>query len=198
MKNIVLLILITFLAYSCKAQTPIVNLDESRLQTSDGAYFKDIQNDLGRLVGTWKFTEANNSFTIKLEKIEMYFDDEDFEDLLIGEYSYSENNNTIINTLSNLNNSSVDAYERNLVGNEIAENNRYTECDNCDENTRRIGLTISDPERPYLTAHMLIIRYISETQIKATVVATHGVMIPNENSPTQLRVPNGEYIMTKQ
>ena len=198
MKNILPLIFIAFLIFSCKSQTPVVGLNESRFQTSDGAYFKDTQNDLGRLVGTWKHTSNNQTFTFQLLKKEMYFDDKDYEDLLIGEYSYSENGSEFINTLSLLNDSNIDPYNNNIIGNQIVSNNRYTTCYNCDENTRRIGLSISDPERPYLRAHMLVIRYINENEIKVTVVPTHGVLIPYEGAPTTLRVPNGDYLMIKQ
>ena len=78
MKNILPLIFIAFLIFSCKSQTPVVGLNESRFQTSDGAYFKDTQNDLGRLVGTWKHTSNNQTFTFQLLKKEMYFDDKDY------------------------------------------------------------------------------------------------------------------------
>ncbi|MCC1484413.1 DUF6705 family protein [Winogradskyella immobilis] len=199
MKNI-LLLLLTFiiLTLSCRAQSPVVNIDATPSETPDGAYYKDINNDLGRFVGTWEFNTGNRSFRIVLRKVVQYFDGDNYEDLLIGEYRYVENGTEIINTIPSLNNNIIDAYDRNIVGNIITRNNAKPVCLDCNESERRIELVIADPLRAYLTTHVIVLRYINFNQITATIATTHGIILPHEGSPKELRVPNGEYTMVKE
>ncbi|RKE99024.1 hypothetical protein BXY80_1123 [Ichthyenterobacterium magnum] len=74
----------------------------------------------------------------------------------------------------------------------------YVNCSDCSENERRIKLYISDPQRDYLSAHLILRYLINETnpeKMTATIVALHGGVIPNTDSPISLRVPYGEYLM---
>ncbi|WP_299337952.1 DUF6705 family protein [uncultured Psychroserpens sp.] len=197
---ITLIFIISFC--SCKAQSPIVDIESSSEGLPTGAYFKDNLNKLGKFAGTWTYTNGNTSFTIQLVKIEQYHQREGqgkfFEDVLIGEYKYVENGIEIINTLSNINNTSINPYSHLISGNIIAaRKNSFTPCEDCSPDEKRAALSIRDPLRDYLTSHRIILRYINDQEITATIVATHGVMI-NEGDPIELRVPNGEYTMIKQ
>ena len=43
-----------------------------------------------------------------------------------------------------------------------------------------------------------LIEITNPQQLKVIIKAVGGGMIPNQNSPTENRVPYGEYILTKQ
>nr|WP_120200211.1 DUF6705 family protein [Ichthyenterobacterium magnum] len=68
MKHITIIIIALLLTLSCKAQSPIVALDESLNNKSNGTYFKDLNNELNKFMGTWVYTDGNNSLTITLQK----------------------------------------------------------------------------------------------------------------------------------
>ena len=195
-KLIILIILISTIA--CKAQTPVVSLDARGYKTSDGAYFKDLNYEFNKFEGTWLYTNGNTSLTVILEKKEMVYNGTDYEDKLIGEYQYIENGIEIVNTLPNLTNTNVAKHK--IKGRHIIPNNLYLACNDCGVNERRVMLVFYDSERSYLSAS-IILRYLEGSnpeQMTATIISDGGGMIPNENSPTELRVPYGEYLMVKQ
>ncbi|MDX1272311.1 DUF6705 family protein [Bizionia paragorgiae] len=198
MKHIINIAIILLTFFSCKAQNPIVAIDASPSSTPDGAYFKDLNNEFDRFIGTWKFIDGNTSFTLMLKKKELYFNGTDYEDIILGEYIYIENNIEIVNYQSNFNNPIGAGHK--IVGNLIIPTNMFVNCDVCEPNERRVLLNFSDPERNYLSAS-IVLRYLEGSnpeQITATIISAGGGMIPNENSPTELRVPYGEYLMVKQ
>jgi len=197
MKHTLIIFLLISSVLSCKAQSPVVDIDANRTQIPNGAYFKDAQNKLGKYTGTWKYTNGNTTFTITIVKMLEYFDGRDYEDILIGEYKYIDNGVEIINTLSDINSTSITPYQHLIKGNLIVGTSKYVACTDCSQGEERVALMIRDPARVYLTQHKLVLRYINSQQITATIVATHGVMI-DEGDPINLRVPDGEYSMTKQ
>lgn len=195
MKNIITLIIIALSILSCKAQNPIVGLDARQHNTPNGAYYKDLNSELNKFEGTWKFTNNDVEFTIVLDKITQLQIDQDFRDYLIGEYSYSENNTELINTLPlNLNE------ENSIGGSYILMPNERPSCSTCTPNERRINMYFSDPERKYLQ-NTIVLRYIvnsSPPQMEAKIYQEHGGILPYNDAPTVPRVPYGEYLMVKQ
>ncbi|MCK7590503.1 hypothetical protein M0G43_07965 [Subsaxibacter sp. CAU 1640] len=184
---------------SCKSQSPVVGLDAYRHNTVDGAYFKDLNNELNKFEGTWVCNISGMTFTIKILKKTMVFNGKDYEDILIGEYKYVENGNEVINTLANINNSN--SAKHNIYGRRIIANDMYVKCDDCLPSERRVKLFITDSERKYLSVS-LVLRYLTDEanpeKMTATIKSNGGVIIPDDNSPTSLRVPYGEYLMIKQ
>tara|TARA_R110002012_G_scaffold291564_1_gene486099 strand:+ start:119314 stop:119931 length:618 start_codon:yes stop_codon:yes gene_type:complete len=204
MKNIILITILFFALLSCKAQTPVVGLD-APTTTPSGAYFKDINNEFNKFEGTWVFTEGTTTFTVALEKKEMVYDGfKYYYDELFGAYSYITNGVEIVNTFPLITETETDLDNTRIGAPSIIPNNLYVACNDCLPNERRLQLYFSDPERPYLSVS-IILRHIQdadqfgqEAQMTATIVSNGGGMIPNENSPTELRVPYGEYLMVKQ
>ncbi|TRW23345.1 hypothetical protein FMM05_14220 [Flavobacterium zepuense] len=99
------LLIITFLfcVGVCRGQSPILPINDANYPEATGAYYKDLNNDLNRYVGTWKYTNGTTSLTVTLQKKVMqhiinapygYY-----EDLVIGEYKYILNGVEKINTL---------------------------------------------------------------------------------------------------
>lgn len=179
---------------SCKAQSPIVGLD-ALYKTPKGAYLKDLNNELNKFEGTWKYINGTTELVIVLKKKEKVKGLKYYRDKLYGEYSYKKNGVIIVNTLPlDINTPS------NIGGSYIIKNNQFVKCNDCTPDERRVDLYFYDPERKYLNTD-IILRYIqgsNPVQIKVTVYSRHGGMIPHENSPTETRVPFGEYLLTKQ
>lgn len=185
---------------ACKAQT--VSLDASYWEYPEGTYIKDTFNEMDKFVGTWQYTDGTNTFIIVLQKKTHIYNGEYYEDFLVGEYRYVSNGVEIVNTLPLLNASiNINGDDNNIQGKMIIPNNMFPSCDDCDDIERRFQLGFYDPERKYLSLS-LVIRYLAPStglsiKMTATLVSNGGVIIP-VNSPTEPRVPYGEYIMIKQ
>lgn len=193
-----ILIIVVFFWTSCKAQSPIVGLDAPS-STPEGAYYKDLNGELDKFTGTWKLVLPDKEFTIVIQKRIRFQVANDYRDYLIGEYSYKENGEVIINTLPNLQNSMG---EENIGGSYISKPNRMPKCDTCDPGERRINMYFQDPERKYLNSD-IVLRYISgisgnPPKVLATIYETDSVILPYEGAPEEPRVPYGEYLLVKQ
>ncbi|WP_417195246.1 DUF6705 family protein [Bizionia sp.] len=198
MKNIIFIITLSISTLACKAQTPIISLDD-RNEFVNGAYYKDLNNELNKFVGTWVYTNGNTSLTVIFQKKVQVYNDEWYEDLLIGEYSYTVNGREIVNTLLDLN--IADPYYHSIAGNEIIYKNNRPSCSACTPTERRVLMFFDDPDpnRKYLSSY-LAIRYIEDNgieKIEAKLVSIGTTAIP-EGSPTEPRVPYGDYVLVKQ
>jgi hypothetical protein len=198
MKYIYYTILLIISIMSCKAQSPIVNIDASRSSTVDGAYFKDLNNEFNKFIGTWVYTNGTNTLTIELKKVESVYNGKDYEDKLVGEYKYKGNGIIIINTLDNISNNN--SAKHNIKGNRIIANDQSIICNDCTANERRIELTFYDKNRLYLSSS-IILRYLTNEsnpeKINVIIRPKGGTIIPTDGS-TSLRVPYGTYLMEKQ
>lgn len=197
-----------FMSLSCKAQTPILSLFDAPYGAVPRAYYKDLDHDFDRFVGTWVYTGNNVSLTIVLQKkVLIYNSTSDlYEDLLIGEYKYIENGVEKINTLSFLNASPADLMMHNIYGSGILRNYSAPVCRDCSENERRVGLLFSDPTRANiegLTGSIIMRHVISGNvqKIEARIIET-GNILYQDGGPlpliTSFNVPFGSYVLTKQ
>lgn len=196
------LALITFL--SSKAQTfPL--FDPPNNFDVDGAYYKDLDGDLEKLVGTWQYTNGSQTFKIILKKKSndtipsakgiIYT-----EDVLHGEYLYiDESNNEIINTLNDIDNYE-DVSNNSIYGSYIKGKYSYPVCEDCSETERRVEVLIEDPERSYFDYEMEI-RHIPEDQlagspeqIKIRINPGH-MMTYKEGQPSDHRLPTYQDIV---
>ncbi|MDX1772926.1 DUF6705 family protein [Oceanihabitans sediminis] len=195
--------LITF--FSCKAQTfPLY--DTPNDFDVDNGYYKDLDGDLTKLIGTWQYTNGNESLKLIIKKKEqdtvnarniLYK-----EDVLYGEYLYIDSNGTeIVNTLSLIDTFS-NIYQHSLYGNYIISKNHLPSCNDCLENERRVEVSIEDPLRSYFNYEM-IIRHIpaqsgNPEQIKIQIKLSDMSIVP-EGQPDDDRIPtHQEIILTKQ
>lgn len=117
-KNIFIILFATF-AIQCKAQTPIIDLQDWRGQIIPNMYLKDVNNVLNPFEGTWVYTNGNTSLKIVLVKKSMRLLATYYEDLIIGEYQYIENGVERFNSLSDLNTVYPNDYKHKIVGNFI-------------------------------------------------------------------------------
>lgn len=100
MKYIILIISLLSLT-SCFSQIhPIYDLNRPFDDT--GLYFKDLNSDLDKYVGTWVWEENSNRLTVVLQKSVMHnMFDRYQEDIIVGNYKYEENGVIIIDTMTN-------------------------------------------------------------------------------------------------
>jgi hypothetical protein len=120
MKNIIKLVII-LIGFSCKAQSPVINLAERDGSRISNAYYKDIDNLLNPFEGTWVYTDGSTSFKIVFLKKEMTYRGNYYEDILIGEYQYIRNGEELFNSLSE-----VDVVLPFEINHHIAGNNLPT------------------------------------------------------------------------
>ncbi|MBU2938354.1 hypothetical protein KO494_02265 [Lacinutrix sp. C3R15] len=194
MKAIIKLIIILSII-SCKAQSPLFKADPT---LPAGTYYKDLNNDLDKFVGTWKWEENNSSFTITLQKIEQYFDGVNYQDMLIGEYKYIDNGNLVVNTLPLLSDSSIEGSYHNISGCLILNKFMPLPCEDCSTDERRVKLFFDDQNMTYKqTSFWLRHRIINGIeQIDAKLI---GYRVVDENNVLDGGgVPFGEYTLIKQ
>ena len=201
MKNILKLILVFAILTNCKAQNPIFDISQdSGTDNPDGAYYKDIQNVLDPFIGTYIYTNGSTFFKIVLQKKTMSsVNGRYYEDLIIGEYLYTENGNEIINTLNNLNQNYINGWKYSINGNLVLDGKELG-CDECADDEKRLRLGLSD--RPVQRTAELDIRRINQIgqqSIKVELWWT-GRRTRNENDPPRPapRIPAGTYVMIKQ
>lgn len=194
---------------SCKAQTfPLFNPPNDF--DVDGAYYKDLDNDLTKLVGTWQYTNGNQTFKIILKKkIQDTINSPQkgvvfTEDVLYGEYNYVDiDGSEIINTLSNIDNYTNDVSQHLVYGNYIKSKMDFPPCNDCIDGERRVKVLIDDPSRNYFDYDMEI-RHIpgdallgTTEQIKIKIKRTDMAPVP-EGQPTDDRLPlNQEFVLDK-
>jgi len=198
MKKILVLIPLLF-ALSCKAQSPVLSIDK-RGTIVRGAYYKDIDNDLNKFEGTWKYTNGNTSFTISLLKKIQSFNGSWYYDQLVGEYQYIENGIEIVNYLPRLTDPTVNDGQHTIDGYQIVYPAYKPECTDCSRMERRLVLKFTDRARKYIKSRILV-QYINIGGIEKIRVNLFGIAIlasPNLDDPSEIRVPLGEYILTKQ
>src|SRR5690606_34501054 len=154
MKNTIIIIMAICGFYTCKGQSPVLDLHDNDLYFGDvsNAYYKDIEGFYNQFVGTWKFISGNTTLTIILQKKEMKLVQDGLEayftDDLIGEYRYVENGVEKINTLSNLLTNYENPYSYSISGGIISkyiEDKPYV-CAGCQPGEVRITLFFSDPD----------------------------------------------------
>ena len=202
MKNTIILLLV-LITFSCKAQTNLTfslqNYDYGKKLIS-GSYVKDTYNDFNKFEGTWKYEDANREFIIKLRKRTHVLHDfkSVYIDLLGGEYQYLLNGTEMVNTTANLfNDSSI--YANNINGYTFIRNSSFPSCTDCSSTERRVLLNISDPERPWVNAY-IVLRYLNTNGIEKIIGTIYytTTLVPDDETPADLRVPSGEFTFIKQ
>ena len=200
MKQITLISIVILSIFSCKAQQNIIPIFDNATPTHNpNNYYKDVDNDFDKFEGTWRF--QNSSMEFKIVLVKKYAVNDNYGsyiyDMLIGEYLYSENNNVIVNTLSNISNPQITGFEHNIGGLSILNKAMYPRCPDCDISERRVQLLISDPSDRDKSG-WLTLRYFVENGVeKLEANVEDESMMGNPTNP-RLAIPDGNYILTKQ
>lgn len=202
MKNIIFIITIALISLSCKAQIYSLQSyeDATNWPLPNGAYAKDIYNDFNIYEGIWKFEDTNNTLIIEFKKRTMFYDVNNsiYLDLLIGEYKFIENGVEKVNTLNNINNNSS-VNSNSLRGNLFNSPANFPICNDCLPNERRVELTFSDPDRPWVKAYIVLRhKVISGVEYIDAIIYYTQTVVPDDGTPSTLRLPAGNYLLVKQ
>ncbi|KIC63053.1 DUF6705 family protein [Chryseobacterium taiwanense] len=90
----ILLILISIFTISCNAQVYPLNYQDD---VPDGAYYKDLDNELDKYVGTWKGTWSGKTLYLDLRKVKYHYTGNQsyYEDKIFGERKVIASDGTI-------------------------------------------------------------------------------------------------------
>ena len=206
MKNTITIALLLIII-SCKAQTPVLQVSQvfdisqdTGTENPNGAYYKDTQNLLAPFVGTYQYINGNTSLTIVLQKKTMsLINGRYYEDLIVGEYQYTENGVEKLNTLNNLNTVYTNGWKYNINGNFIITGQSLG-CDDCGLTENRLNISLAD-DTINRVADLDIRRITANGQpaIKINLWWTSsGISQEGDPAPTTPNIPNGEYVLLKQ
>lgn len=200
-----LVIIFITLSLSCNSQN-IVPIYNAPIETPNGTYYKDIDNNYDPYIGEWLWEENGNSLSILFSKKVMIQDGNDFEDFLIGGYSFFQNNIEIVNTFP-LNDQNDGVFENSLIASSITtqEKGYWPPCPECPNNTRYITLSIKDPTRPGLNGKACMIYFTDANgneKMRIRIWNTFNknlVEMSDYDGPMEITIPeNSIFTLTKQ
>ena len=151
----------------------------------------------------WEDSETQSSLRIQFEKLEMVADLPDYEDILVGEYHYVENNITMVNTLPLVSNSD-DIYTHSLYLIAILGHQRgVPPCEECADDTRYLNVQLLDSTREGLLGEMKMAHFVEDgiEKIRARIYLTYNSnfdVTADDTGPNTLSIPEGIYTFIKQ
>lgn len=145
MKNIIKIIVLLITTISCKAQTTIIDIEDNKGYDVFGAYYKDIYNQLDAFVGTYIYTNGNETLKIVLQKKTMSTipSHRFYEDMIIGEYQHIVNGVEVRNTLNELNVNYTDQTAHTIRGNLLLKGTELG-CPNCGATEKRLRCSFKE------------------------------------------------------
>lgn len=191
-KLFIIPILLMYMA--CKAQTPVINIEDFDGNYVNGAYYKDVNNLLTPFEGIYVYNDGVNYLKIVFQKKTMQFTGDCYEDLLIGEYQYKKNGVELINTLNKLTTTLPNVYHHSIDGNYFLNN--HTPFDDFTTDNFRINLGMDIPNGIFadLDIRKCLVNGQEAIQIfkRTTYYNKRGEPVP------PVIVPNGFFYLLKQ
>jgi len=202
MKQLLFIVIAITVITSCKAQqTTIIPLDNiSPYEFNQNTYLKDVNNDLDKFVGTWKFENQSSEITFMLKKEVQYqlSSDDEYEDMLVGEYQYIDATGVEkVNTLSSFNNPDIKGYAHNINGNIFIHTLPVYCIDNSDASEIKIQLAIDDPIDDYVEG-VIILRYKNDNGIEKLEACIYDYSKLAATPDLHISIPDGYYEFVKQ
>lgn len=196
MTNTLFSIITIFTLLSCKAQSPIISLEEPVPDEIENAYYKDTNNILNPFVGTWVLNDGTKYLKIVFEKKVMVYTGNFYEDLLIGEFQYKENNIELANTLPNLTDTSItNVFKYSINGNYFKTN--QTPFDNTTDNFR-MCLGMSEPSGSFSKLDVRVTTVNGQEAIEIFKRGGIRTLEPGEAASPEPIIPGGFYFLIKQ
>ena len=198
--RLTILAIFVVISISCKAQSPVIPLGDYNSELINGAYQKDVNNDLNSFEGTWVYDNGTVVFTISFRKVIQYFNGRYYRDELIGDYRYEVNGVEILDYLFDFNNPNINDAQHSIKGNSLIYKNWFPKCLECGIDEPRFELTFYDTERKYLSSKIVVRHFVENDveKIKVWLYDRGTVVLPYEGAPEVIRVPYGEYTLVKQ
>ena len=213
MKKIIIILILGIQFLNCKAQNPIVPIqNQGGIDYAIGTYFKDTNNYLDPFVGTWKYTNGTTSLKFVIQKVIMSHNGFEYNDLLIGQYEYIENGVVKTSTLSELGTVYPDMRFHSLEGNSIYKGpNQGSKCTECTPSTIRVHLSLEERiKRIYSDIYAFVTYDAQGTEVMKISIYGDGLALANPDSltfnsldistkiPVGNNIPNGRYTLVKQ
>ena len=200
-KNLNILVVL-LLSINCKAQSPVLDISDSGTGLPNGYYLRDNNNLLNTFEGTYQYTNGNTILKIVLVKKIQQYNQEFYEDLIIGEYQYIENGIEKINTLTEINNIYIEQRFHKIDSNFLVNNNfKLFPCLDCFSNEKRLYASILDPSTNSY-ADIVIRKTIINGQeaLKINIINfKKGLTIVNGiATESNFSLPLEEYVLIKQ
>lgn len=212
MKKIVILIAFVTFSIGCKAQ--VLDTYETLLsETPPNAYLKDTQNFQDQFVGTWIYQNGQEYLEVKFIKKEMMLrrpgSKQYYEDFLVGEYKYIDNNGVLkVNSLDNLNINHNSIFNYNLHSGAKLNNNSYPICSTCPIGTERLYLDFDEPANDDFSLDAgFVIRRVVENGIEKLKVQFYNKSpksgrkkgnFTESSTFIDFSLPYGDYTLIKQ
>ena len=185
---------ITLLTIQCKAQTPIIDLNDRNGEYTNGAYYKDTNNLLNQFEGTYIMNDGVNYLKIVFKKKTMQLIGNIYEDILIGEYQYKKNGVEVINTLSNFTQNLPNATYHAIHGNHFL--NHHTPFDDYTTDNFRLTLGMYVPNG--ITATVDIRKAVVSGQEAIQIFKRTKYYHKKGQTVPPVIVPNGFFYLIKQ
>lgn len=184
-----------------KAQNPVIDIENRNGNRQTNAYYKDTNNLLNQYVGTYVYNYGNVSFKIVLEKRIQQYNGDFYEDIIIGEYQYIENNIELSNTIPEINTVYNNQIKHNIYGYSlINNNNREWLCSSCNLNNKRLRGVIKDVSTS-IGANIFLHRTVENNQEVLKVKISNVdriIVVSGQSAPSEFSLPVGEFTMIKQ
>lgn len=196
MKKYIYFILSFCAALTCKAQSPIYNIDEPTVDKAPGSYFKDLNGDLDGYDGTYTYyrpstsTSGPEQLIIVLKKKVLSYGYH-YKDLIVGEISVNGNNNT----LDNININYTDEEINHAISGNFILTGTALGCPDCSPTEKRLRVNLIDTRTSNILG--IDIRKTTVDGVPAIKVLLFGQQsVPNNLLPVGA-IELGEYILKK-
>ena len=197
MKNLNILVVL-LLSINCKAQTPIINIEDEDGYRQDGAYYKDTNNLLNNYEGVWLYSNGLDTLKIELRKNTLQHIGRYYEDFLIGEVKYVKNGNIKINTLPNINTNYNNNRKHTISGAVIVTNPLRLNCTDCAPGEKRVFVGYVDHLINRAGYMMLKKTTVSGQEAIKIFIGYNGVRKRDGDVIPEVTIPYGWYTLIKQ
>lgn len=187
--------------FSCKAQSIIKSLDGdgSCPPYDTNCYEKDVNNEFGKYVGTWKYIEGDTELIFKLKK-EIHYrisEDSNYTDLLVGEYRYVENGIEKVNTLTDFDSTDITGYDHTIAGGVFTHIMPSYCIINSNNQEIKIEVSLTDTDDFNITGNV-ILRYINEDGVEKLQICIQDNSVLADDENANIAIPDGYYELEKQ
>jgi len=194
MKNLVLIFSVLIITASCKSQ--VINIKDKNGTRQNGAYYKDVDNELNQFEGTYQYVNGNDELTIVFKKHVHFYLTPYAEDLLLGEIKYKKNGLVLFDNLSKINDNLTNKYDHDICGNSLLTNTGHRPvCDDCQPNQYRVSLIFFGRSNNARGGSIILKKFTENGQekMKITVLYLGAISSPILDP----LIPWGDYVLTR-
>jgi hypothetical protein len=196
MKKLILIIIVLFSQY-CFSQT--INLKVWNGDIINGAYYKDIDQELNQFEGTYQLitNNGNDELTMVFKKHTEFYMTPYTEDVLVGEIKYKKDGIVLFDNLNKINLNLPNKYSHDICGNTLVPAGGIPPCDDCLPNQYRASLIFFG--RQNNKGGGIYLQKIVENgvqKIKVLILYTNSIVYDNDPVPVPI-ISYGEYILTR-